>query len=85
MSTLVEQLQPELLNIARKQSFKEGFEKACEQLRPKFLQEGRQEERREIDKEKRATAKTLLSKGVSIDIIAEATKLSEKELKNLVH
>ncbi len=66
MSTLVEQLQPELLNIARKQ----------------FLQEGRQEGRQEGMIE---MAKVFLSKGVSIDIIAEATKLSEKEIKKLAH
>ena len=74
MSTLVEQLQPELFDLAVKQA----YEKASEQLRPKFLQEGRQEERREM-------AKVFLSKGVSIDIIAEATKLSEKEIKKLAH
>jgi predicted transposase/invertase (TIGR01784 family) len=74
MSTLVEQLQPELFDLAVKQA----YEKACEQLRPKFLQEGRQEERKEM-------AKVFLSKGVSIDIIAEATKLSEKEIKKLAH
>ena len=78
MSTLVEQLQPELLNIARKQSFKEGFEKACEQLRPKFLQEGQQEERIKI-------AKNMLSEGIDIKVISLATKLSEKEIKKLVH
>ncbi len=77
MPTLVDHLQPELLNIARKQFLQEGLQKG--------RQEGRQEERIEIDKEKREMAKILLSKGVSIDIIAEVTKVPEKEIKKLVH
>jgi predicted transposase/invertase (TIGR01784 family) len=89
MSTLVEQLQPELLDIARKQFFKEGFESAFEsafkqareQLRPTFLQEGRQEGRQE---ERIEMAKALFSNGVSVDIIAKTTKLSEKEIKKLI-
>ena len=94
MSTLVEQLQPELLNIARKQSFKEGFEKASEQLRPKFLQEGRQEGRQEghqegqqegRQEERIKIAKNMLSEGIDIKVISLATKLSEKEIKKLVH
>ena len=76
MPTLVEHLQPELLDLARKQFFRQEFEKASEELRPKFIQEGRQEERIKM-------AKVFLSKGVSVDIIAEATELSEKEIKKL--
>lgn len=74
MPTLVDHLQSELLDLARQRFFKEGFEKATEELRPKFIQE----ERREM-------AKTLLSEGVSIEIISKTTRLSEKEIKNLVH
>lgn len=82
MPTLVDHLQKELMDLARKQSFKEGFEKASEQLRSKFLQEGRQEGRQEVRIE---AAKVLFSNGVPIDIITETTKLSKKEIKKLVH
>lgn len=73
MSTLVEYLKPELLRRAseqvRIQALEEGLEKG--------LEEGRQKERIEM-------AKTLLSKGIDMNIIASATKLPKAELKKLL-
>jgi predicted transposase/invertase (TIGR01784 family) len=92
MSTLVEQLQPELLNIARKQSFEQGFEKASELLRPKLLQEGRQvglKEGRQVgleegrQEERIKIARNMLSEGIDIKVISLAMKLSEGEIRKL--
>ena len=92
MSTLLEQLQPELLNIARKQAFEQGFEKAfekaSEQLRPKFLREGLEKGRRERDvavaKAKLEIAKAMLLKEIDIEIVAATTNLSKEEIKKLL-
>lgn len=86
MPTLVDHLQPELLDLARKQFFKQGFEKASEELRPKFIQEGHKKGRHEGQYEERIKiAKNMLSEGMNIKVISLVTHLSEKEIKELVH
>ena len=84
MSTLVEQLQPELLNIARKQA----FEEASKQLREQFLQEGLEKGRKERDvavvRAKLEIAKAMLLKGIDTEIIAATTNLPKGDIKKLL-
>ncbi len=80
--TLVEYLKPELMKRAKAKGLEEGLEKGIEKGFEKGTEKGIETGKKEKAME---IVKTMLLKGIDIEAIVEATRLSKEEIKKLLN